>query len=379
MGVPASASKIVFANQLRGLCVVGVMLIHYTVVATYMRDGVAWVIAAPILALPAFDVVGTVYPPWFDLGKFGVGTFFLISGFVIPFSLRHSTATRFLAARALRIYPTFWLALLAEYTVIAGSGRYWHRQPAFGLHAYLVNGLLLRDVFNAPSVDWVSWTLCIELKFYVLAAVLRPLILKHRVWPIVSIGPAALLLKLLWVANLMPVSGEVIDGLMFLGLITVGTLFHYHHQAAISGRHCASCVLVLFAVFLVNYSLGPSRGEFYASWRVPVTYAATVLVFAACYAARAGFRPNRVLDGLAAISYPLYLVHAVTGFVVITFLDTAWHLAFAQAVVAAAVCSGGVATALHFGVERPTIRLGHRVQRPGLALVGSSRFRTAVE
>ncbi len=100
--VPASPSKIIFANQLRGLCVLGVMLVHYTVVATYMRDAVAWVIAAPILPRPAFDVVGTVYPPWFDLGKFGVGTFFLISGFVIPFSLRRATPLRFLAARALR-------------------------------------------------------------------------------------------------------------------------------------------------------------------------------------------------------------------------------------------------------------------------------------
>ncbi len=362
----AASSKIIFANQLRGLCVLGVMLVHYTVVATYMRDGVAWVIAAPILPLPAFDVVGTVYPPWFDLGKFGVGTFFLISGFVIPFSLRHSAASRFLVARALRIYPTFWLALLAEYAAIAASGTYWHRQPAFGLRDYVINGLLIRDFLDAPSVDWVSWTLCIELKFYCLAAVLRRQILNHRVWPLMSVAPAALVLKLLSTHDLLPVSNELIADPMFLGFIAIGTLFHYRYQDAISAAKCTVCVLTLLAIFFANYTLGPTRVEYFISWRVPVTYTAAVLIFAGCYTARARFRPNRLLDALAAISYPLYLVHAVLGFVVINFLNIAWHVPFALAALAAALCSILLATSLHIGIEKPSIHLGHRLPSPRL-------------
>ena len=362
--MPAAPSKIIFANQLRGVCVLGVMLVHYTVVATYMRQGVAWVIAAPVIALPRFDVVGTVYPPWFDLGKFGVGTFFLISGFVIPFSLQHTTASRFLAARALRIYPTFWLALLTEHAAIAASSAYWHIQPPFGWREYTLTALLVRDLLDSPSVDWVSWTLVIELKFYLLAALLRPLILKHRVWPLMSIAPAALALKLLWTHNALPLAAEPVTGTMFVGFIAIGTLFHYRYRGAISARQCTVCILTLLAVFLFNYSLGPTRAEFFVSWRVPVTYPATILVFAACYATRARFRPNRALDALAAISYPLYLVHAVTGFVVLTFLTTACHTPFAPAALAAALLSILLATALHILIEKPTITLGHRLPAP---------------
>ena len=359
----APSSKIIFANQLRGLCVAGVLLIHYTVVATYMRRDVAWVIATPILPLPAFDVVGTVYPPWFDLGKFGVGTFFLISGFVIPFSLCRATAFRFLLARALRIYPTFWLALLAERAAIAASSAYWHIQAPFGLHDYIINGLLIRDVLGAPSVDWVSWTLCIEVKFYVLAAVLRPLILEYRAWPLIGVMAGALALKILWIQNPSLLPAEVVTGTMFLGFIAIGTQFHYLLQAGISAGRCALCVLAMLAMFLIDYRLGPTRSEYFDSWRVVVSYSAAVLIFALCYAARARFRPNRLFDALAAISYPLYLVHAVTGFVILSFLQMAWHVPFALAATAAALCSTLLATALHICVERPAIGLGHRISR----------------
>ena len=147
---------------------------------------------------------------------------------------------------------------------------------------------------------------------------------------------------------------------MFVGFIAIGTLFHYRIQGAISAPACALCTAILLATFMANYTLGPTRVEFFVSWRVPVTYTATVLVFATCYAARARFRPNRALDALAAISYPLYLVHAVIGFVILSDLQMAWHIPFAPAALAAAFASALLATALHVWVEKPTITLGHR-------------------
>ena len=250
---------------------------------------------------------------------------------------------------------------MAERAIIAASSGYWHIASPFGLREYIVNGLLVRDLVDFPSVDWVSWTLLIELKFYLFAAIVRLPVLNHRVWPLVGVAVAALALKMLWIAHLLPIPGEVVTGCMFVGYIAIGTLFHYRYQAAISSGRCALWVVTLLVLFMVNYQIGPTRSEYLDSWRVLVSYSAAVFVFAGCYAARDRFRPNRVLDALAAVSYPLYLVHAVTGFTILSFLNMAWHVPFALAATAAALCSVLLASALHVWIEKPTITLGHQL------------------
>ncbi len=358
---PPAADRIVFANQLRGLCVLAVMLVHYAVVAQFMRQAVAWVVAAPPLDTPLSPVGTWLYPPWLDLGKFGVGAFFLISGFVIPFSLRRSGMGSFLLARALRIYPTFWMALLLEGCTIAASGRYWHRPPAFGLDAYLVNGLLFATLLGHLTVDWVSWTLSVEVGFYLLAALLRPALLSFRVWPLVAFAAAALAVNALQGRAAIRLPVPLVSGLMYVGYILIGTLFHYRYRGAISRRRLAAGVLGLGAIFFASYALGPTAGDV-RSLRT-ASFGLAILVFAACYRMRGRFRPNRLLDGLAAISYPLYLIHSAFGFTVLSFLVMAWRLPFPVAAPLAAALAVAAAAALHAGVERPSISLGHRLRR----------------
>ena len=360
---PASSQKLVFANQLRGLCVLAVMLVHYTVVVQFMRRDVAWVVASPKLNTPVPNILPYFYPPWLDLGKFGVAAFFLISGFVIPFSLRNNSSTRFLLARALRIYPTFWMALAAEWAAIAASGAYWHIQPAFSWRHYWPNALLISSALGLPSVDWVSWTLAIEVKFYLLAAVFRPFLLAGRIWPLLAVVGAALILNATFHAGWITVPPALATEAMYLGFIQIGTLFHYRYRKAISHARLSAGVLVLFAVFLANYDLGPDHADF--ATLHPLSFVFALAVFAGGFSARARFRPTRLLDAMAAISYPLYLVHAAIGFAAINFLIMAWHIPYPAAAMLAAAASILIASLLHVTIERPTIRLGHRLQISG--------------
>ena len=351
--------KLVFANQLRGLCVLAVMLVHYTVVVQYLRPDVAWVVASPKLNTTVPNILPYFYPPWLDLGKFGVAAFFLISGFVIPFSLRNKTPANFLLSRALRIFPTFWASLLAQWAVIHASGVYWHIQPAFSARNYLPNALLIDTTLSLPSVDWISWTLSIEVKFYILAALLRPFLLVHRIWPLLAIAASALALNVATYAGWIPLPPALAAEAMYLGFIQIGTAFYYRYRSAITNAQLATCVLILFAVFLINYDLGPSRIDFLSLHTA--SFGIALLVFAAGYMFRARFRPARWLDAMAAISYPLYLVHAATGFAIINFAIMAWHIPYAAAALLAAAASMLLAALLHISIETPTIRLGHRL------------------
>ena len=369
----AQSGRVIFANQLRGVSLLCVLLVHYTTVVHLMRPALAYVIAAPPLDGPIPSVAYLMNTRWLDLGKLGVSVFFLISGFVIPFSLRGAGAGRFLLARALRIYPTFWMALLVEAAAIAASSAYWHISPPFGWRDYLMNGLLVDSVLGLGTVDWVSWTLSVEVKFYVLAAVLRPLILAKRVWPLLAFGVAAAALNALQGAGMLHLPDRLVSEAMFAGFIVIGTLFHYHVVGALSAWRLSASVMILSAAFFAGYALGPTGGG--ARSLHTASFGLAIVLFAGCYGLRDHFRPNRFLDACAAISYPLYLMHAVVGFTAISFLMMGWRLPYPAALAISTLMAVLIAWALHVFIEMPSVRLGHRVSRSRFA----ARQRALVE
>ncbi len=354
------ARRLVFANQLRGAAALMVVLVHYTVVVQTLRPDVAWVVAAPPLDTRVAAVALWLRALPVDLGSMGVGLFFLISGFVIPFSLEGTTGGGFLLARAARILPTFWAALLLEYAAVAASSAYWHRPAAYAWQGYVVNGLLIETLAGRQTVDWVSWTLSIEAKFYLLAALCRtPLLRGGLRFPFLC-AAAALALNAAVGQGLAPVSRELDSESIFLLVILIGTLFHAHYAGRVSSRQLAAGTAGMLASMALCWRCGPLADETAARC---ISLSAAVAVFAAAYHQRGRFRPSRMLDAAAAVSYPLYLVHAVLGFTVISFLMMAWRVPYAVAAPAGFVLCLAAAAALHRFVEQPTMRWGRRAAR----------------
>lgn len=88
----------------------------------------------------------------FNLGHVGVIVFFLISGAIIPQSIKHGRKT-FWVRRIFRLYPLYWLniALIGGPTV-----------------ALLINLTMLQSLFGVAHLNEGAWTLTIELAFYAL-------------------------------------------------------------------------------------------------------------------------------------------------------------------------------------------------------------------
>src|SRR5206468_2339041 len=86
-------------------------------------------------------------------------------------------------------------------------------------------------------------------------------------------------------------------------------------------------------------------------------------VFTALYLVRDALPYARVLDWLAGVSYPLYLVHTVIGWVVMHFLYRLIPSWYVVVPVTAAIVIA-MAAAIHRYVEVPTTRLGRRLS-PG--------------
>jgi exopolysaccharide production protein ExoZ len=115
-----------------------------------------------------------IAPDWIiRLGACGVDIFFVISGFII-YSVTYGRDPRnpekapwFLLKRVIRIYPLYWICLLA--TIALWSSGYFYR----GLH--IDGSTLASSVFLLPNnkmIVGVAWTLVYEMYFYCLFSIM---------------------------------------------------------------------------------------------------------------------------------------------------------------------------------------------------------------
>ena len=124
---------------------------------------------AQMAQMPALQAVGTV-------GFIGVDLFFVISGFVVTKSaIEHPTGLHgfynFAAKRLIRIFPSYWFALLGAIIVGVFTQRNFEAYDWFASITLTSTNLF---VLVLP----VSWSLTYELYFY--ALLIPVLLLKHK-------------------------------------------------------------------------------------------------------------------------------------------------------------------------------------------------------
>jgi len=116
-----------------------------------------------------------VFLPIAFWGELGVDVFFLLSGFLILNSTHERTTKEFLIARAKRIYPTFIIA--SGLTVVTGilmPGT----EPAILLRKWGWSLTFFGDVIGVSPLSSIYWTLMVEVKFYILVAI----VMKSGCW-----------------------------------------------------------------------------------------------------------------------------------------------------------------------------------------------------
>jgi peptidoglycan/LPS O-acetylase OafA/YrhL len=369
---------IAFAHRLRGVAALFVMLHHYL---SFLYAPPLGVMAA--INMPAVDSKGytdlfiqlmnlqlALEPYALDIrnwGLFGVGLFFLVSGFVIPAALLRVRVPGFLAARFLRLWPTYAMSLLSIVGMLALASYVAGNPLPFKPPRLATNLLLVEDLIFGSTMDLVSWTLTIEVMFYLLCAAIVPLLrLTHtpRLTMIAvllgMVGYTFSQLTQLQEGAFLPTLAR---DLRFLPYLFIGTLFHFHFRGLLTtGSLILNAVILLVlhvgSSCLVNIAGAAQQGYY-------LVYVYAFLVFGLTYAIynKVKFLPTVVahaLDRLATISYPLYLVHAVHGYVVINIL-LFWHVSVYLALMCAVLWSFVVAIALHRWVERPTHAMARRM------------------
>ncbi|MCV7455659.1 acyltransferase [Micrococcus luteus] len=139
-------------DGLRGIAALAVVFSHYTGAhnSHYPQDPAAFHDAA-----------------W---GAAGVQLFFIISGFVIFMSARGaSRPSDFAISRAARLYPPYWISLVFAVVLLL-----LHPVPGFPFTwgQALVNLTMVQRWVGVDNVVDVYWTLAVEMQFYVIILIL---------------------------------------------------------------------------------------------------------------------------------------------------------------------------------------------------------------
>lgn len=304
----------------------------------------------------------------FDAGRIGVVAFFMISGFVIPFSARPDRPAAgwdFAIKRLFRIYPAYWLSVFA-----GAFACYWLWGRSFGLQDVLVNLTLMQDLVGVPSAQGLYWTLLVELTFY---AICLAFLLSGKIRDYAYIGGFATALALVVLVALTakgpgnPILGfNVIQWFVHLSIMTTGTLFRAWYDGELRTRGPRLLLWALLAFYLIGF---PAISTLFADlpWRYTVPYSIGVLLFVVGSTVVRISHP--LMSWLGQISYSIYLFHAAVFYPLLWLLlqlptDAWWrtrHLGFYLGLnVLLTVLLAGLV--YHF-VERPAIEGGRRVAR----------------
>jgi len=157
---------------LRGVAALGVVLYHYSG-----------------LLLPTLNP--NYLTPILSYGEYGVQIFFVISGFIIPFSMKKSNYTisdfwKNLYRRYIRLAPPAYIAMLFSILIYFSAiivlkrpidGISW---PGMNLQAIIGNLTFSAPLIQSSWYNPVFWTLAIEFQFYILIGLLLPLILNKK-------------------------------------------------------------------------------------------------------------------------------------------------------------------------------------------------------
>lgn len=304
-------------NQLDGLrflCITMVAFFHYT--------------------LPEYNAV--VYPdapdsvrPYFvRFGYLGVPIFFIISGFVIFFTL---TKTRnmgeFMVKRMVRLFPPILICSIITFLLVPLLDPQvkfprFHSQPLdFIPSLSFTDPIIWMKVFGRHDIKWISgsyWSLIIEVKFYILAGILyfiNPAKFFTRwLWFVGCAYAVHVLVYLPWFESFSG-TGELkrLVQLVFftnsLIYFTVGLFFYYLYDK--NKIEAWQAVLIGGIYLAASYVLH--------TWLGLLILSAMVLFFFLMI-----YRPRtlrvfetKLIARIGLISYTLYLLHENLGVVLI--------------------------------------------------------------
>lgn len=309
-------------DVLRGLAILLVMAAHF---------------------LPESFPILKCRPIW-SLGGAGVLLFFYLSGFLIFRNVQKQPAKIFLLRRFFKLFPAYWVNVLVFFL----AALWFHGSGPTDVKTLLSNLFMVQEFTRSDLLNGVYWTLQIEVKFYLVIAIFVYALGSGRIYWLLG---GLLLLN----AALLPVMGRGSTLVTYLSAFFPGIAAA---RASAHGwdRKGAAEMAVVTVLVSLNLLVGLDQGNGYQA--VYAVLFSLALAAALIFPLRSGF-----FAFFGKISYSDYLYHALIGYAVIVWFAAESPGARILALCVAFLASVIVATASFHLVERPSVALGHRLEK----------------
>ncbi len=256
-------------------------------------------------------------------GWIGVQLFFLISGFVICMSCWGKSLGEFAISRVTRLYPTYWLAVLAAAVTLWLFPGVRDVPTPSGL---AVNLTMLQDPLGVDRVDSVYWSLWVEVRFYLLFTLVAWKGLTYKRLVTFCLGWA--------VAGLFAskINNEIVKAIVmpehcwyFIAGIALYLIYRFKPNAllwAIIG----GCFLIGQHFLMASHN----SAQYYAGYKAPLWPALILLaiIFVVMAMVAVGLTDRITwcwLPAAGALTYPLYLLHEDIGWIFIRHMEHRLH------------------------------------------------------
>lgn len=276
-------TRLIELDGLRGVAAVMVVIYHYF----FRYDEIYGHVGLPV--------------DWAQWGSWGVQIFFIISGFVIYWSLNKlDNSIDFVVSRFARLYPVYWFSVFFTFFVVFLFGLLGRE---VSISDALLNLLMVHEYLGVSHVDGVYWTLTVEVTFYFWIFLICFLGQKDNaeVWLVISLVVFAI--EFLSVGEIPYLSRLMISDYIayFISGICLYKLLHREYVIR-------SLSILFLCLIICGYVYG-------FVWFL--VFCSIFCLFWLSISGRVSIFRTPVLIYLGGISYPLYLLHQNIGYVVI--------------------------------------------------------------
>jgi peptidoglycan/LPS O-acetylase OafA/YrhL len=348
---PNTGNRFTFIDGLRGLAALAVVGFHFYV-------------GSPLYT-PLSQILPSLISLFLEHGYLAVEVFFVISGFVIAYSLRSTSVTletsvKFTILRLIRLNPpyiaTIALTILLNY--ISNLFLSDRQAPKSEIHEILYHLFYLQDILGVKQISPVLWTLCIEVQFYIAFLILLRLS---------QISENKVLKKNyhieFWMFALFSIFLEISRPkfsveqyfILYWYAFFLGTLIQW-----VSNKTCHKSHLLIFFVILISVSIFNRDLEV-----LTVLVSGIIIAFSLNYKKIGKSLNHSIFQYLGKISYSLYLVHPLIGARTINichrFIDITPMLSIGVFLLAVSVSIFG-AHLMYIYIEKPAIKISRKIK-----------------
>jgi peptidoglycan/LPS O-acetylase OafA/YrhL len=186
----------------------------------------------------------------------------------------------------------------------------------YTLKQILINLTMFQDILGSKHVDGVFWTLMIELKFYILTAILFYLGFLKKIHYIILVLLSLSILTLILSQFYDKTFGNKV--ISYLMLMYLGSSFFYAYKEQITFRLRNILISIVLIYFSINHFFLTGSNEYGSEVGYSIGTCFAIITFISTINIKRSI--SKITTFFGNISYSLYLIHQVLGYFIINLL-----------------------------------------------------------